>query len=883
MRPLSRLVGLWNTLFRKNALDHELDEEIRSAVDLLADRYVAQGMGPDDAKRAAEAEFGGVAGIAQTKGDVRTSRIGSGIDALLMDVRFAWRGVRRAPGLTAVAVVTLALGIGANTAIFSVVRAMLIQPLPYRDANRLTFIWLGASRAGPVSGPDFRELRTTNTTFADLAGIWASGTIALTGDAEPEALRASFVTTNFFQLLGVDAAYGRTFRAEDSAPGAPSTILLAWDLFQRRYGGNPSIVGRTIMVSDAPTIVIGVMPKTFRLLLPSDSGVPDHLQAWQPLWPQFEQGPRGNQFLRIVGRMKPGVTVAQARADVDAIARRIVGRQGVDVAFTTVGLQADDVREIRGPLLALFAGVGLLLLIACVNVGSLLVARAVSRSTEIAVRLTLGASHGRLLTQSLVEGSFLVAMGAMAGIAVGFAGLRLLPLVAPESLNRINVSRVDVTVLMYTVGISIVWGLLFSLAPMSEVLRLSQTPRIGLGGAGTAHSSTRLRYRTRAALVVAQVALSVVLLIGAGLLARAFVTVLNVDRGFKADNRLTFRVALNGNRYPTTEQVLNADTAFRQRLAAIPGVTAVGALSNLPYDDLPNWGVTYALNASQAQGGIPRATTRAISAGLFETLGVQLIEGRFFTDHEVPHTPVVIVDDMMANQLWPGRSAVGQFLNIGQAAPTGRALVVGVVRHLQLRSFIDDVRPQIFISYRTWQRSPMAYVLRSDRKPADLLTNVRAAVASVDPLQPIYDVRLLDAYVEDARAVLRFTMRLAAAFAVCALLLTSIGVYGVLSFAVASRRREFGVRRALGATTRRVMQDVAGEGLRLTLGGCALGVAGALVAGRLLQSQLYVVRPNDPIVYTASLILIVLGAVVACWVPGRRATTISPMDALRGN
>jgi putative ABC transport system permease protein len=236
---------------------------------------------------------------------------------------------------------------------------------------------------------------------------------------------------------------------------------------------------------------------------------------------------------------------------------------------------------------------------------------------------------------------------------------------------------------------------------------------------------------------------------------------------------------------------------------------------------------------------------------------------------------------MMAKELWPGRGAVGQFLNIGQAAPTERALVVGVVRHLQLRSFIDDLRPQIFVSYRTWQRSPMAYVLRSDRTPGDLLADVRAAVASVDPLQPIYDARLLDSYVEDARSVLRFTMRLATTFAICALLLTCIGVYGVLSFAVASRRREFGVRRALGATTRRVMQDVAAEGLRLTLGGCALGVAGALVAGQLLQSQLYMVRPNDPIVYGGALVAVILGALVACWVPGRRATTISPMDALR--
>jgi predicted permease len=883
MRPLSRLVSLWNTLFRRGALDRELDEEIRSAMDLLVDQYTAQGVGPQQAKRMAEAEFGGVIGIARTKGDVRASRIGSGLDALLMDIRYAARGIRNAPGLAAVIVSTLALGIGANTAIFSIVRSMLIQPLPYRDADRLTFIWLGASRAGPVSGPDFHDLRTSNHTFSDLGGIWASGTVALTGEAEPEELRASFVTMNFFQLLGIEAAVGRTFRPEDGAPGALPTILLAWDLFQRRYGGDPSIVGREIVVSDQPTIVIGVMPKSFRLLLPLDSGVPDHLQVWQPLWPQFEEGPRGNQFLRIVGRMKPGVTVEQARADVDAIARRIAGRQGVDVAFTTVGLQADDVREIRGPLLALFVGVGLLLVIACVNVGSLLVARAASRSTEIALRLALGASHRRLLTQSLVEGSLLVATGALVGIAVGVAGLKLLLLIAPEPLSRINVSRIDGAVLTYTLGVSIVWGLLFSLAPMTEVFRLSRAPQSVLGSGSTAYTATGLRYRTRAALVVAQVALSVVLLVGAGLLVRAFVAVQQVDAGFKADNRLTFRIALSGTRYPNTERLLNAATALRQRLSAIRGVTAVGAISQLPYDDLPSWGVTYALSSSQAQGGIPRATTRAITAGLFETLGVQLLEGRFFTDDEHPNNPVVIVDDVMAGQLWPGRSAVGQRLWVGQAAPTGRATVVGVVRHLRLRSLIDDLRPQIFMSYRVWQRIPMAYVLRSNRTPADLLADVRAAVASLDPLQPIFDVRLLDTYVEGARSVRRFTMRLAAAFAMSALLLTCIGVYGVLSFAVASRRREFGVRRALGATTLRVMKDVAGEGLRLTLVGCALGLAGAVVSARLLNSQLYVVRPSDPIVYAASLGLIVLGAVIACWIPGRRATTISPIEALRVN
>jgi predicted permease len=880
-RILSRLASLRNTLFRKAVLDRDLDEEIRAAEETLVDRHLAGGMSPQAARRAAAAALGGPGGIIRVKEEVRAGRIGASIDSLLLDLRYAWRGLWTTSGLTVVMIVTLALGIGANAAIFSVVRAMLLEPLPYRDADRLVFVWLDQTGIGyprgPLSGPDLRNLREGSTTCAEFGAIWATGTVALSGDGDPEQLRSAFVTSNFFQVLGADSALGRTFRPEDSAAGAPPTVLLGWELFERRFGGDPSIVGRRILVNDELTTVIGVMPKTFRLLLPPDSSVPDRLQVWQPFWHDLEHGPRGNLFLRVIGRMRPGVTVAQAGADVDGIAQRITGELGRARAFSTVGLQADDVRDIRGPLLALFAGVGILLLIACVNVASLLVARAAARARETALRLALGASRGRLLRQSLVEGLVLTLLGAAAGVLVGYGGLRVLAALAPEPLGRIGVPRIDLTVLAFTLAISVVWGVLFSLAPATELFRTgphgSLQPRLR-------STLTPVRYRTRATLVVVQIALSVVLLIGAGLLVRAFVEVQRVDIGFRTDRHLTFRVALPDSRYGSTEAVLAAATELRRRLAALPRVTGAGAISHLPYDDLPNWGLTFALEgAPRGDSGVAKADTRSISTGLLETLGVRLVEGRFFTDDE--KTPVVIVDDMLARRLWPGRSALGQHFLLGQASPDRRVSVVGVVRHLRLRSLVEDLTPQIYIPYRIWQRSPMAYVVRTDRDPSALAGDVRAAVAAFDPRLPIYDVRAMGTYIDAARAIRRFTMLLAAAFAACALALTCIGVYGVLAYAVAVRRHEFGVRRALGADTVQVVREILREGLTFAVAGSIAGLAGAAIAARLLQSQLYAVHPRDPITYGASMALLLCGAALACSIPAYRATAISPMDALR--
>jgi predicted permease len=884
MRPLSRLVSLWRTLFHRDRLERELDDELRAAVDTLADRYATDGMSPKVARLRADAALGGVERV---KRDVWNERVGARLDALLLDLRYAWRGVLKAPGFTAVIVVTLALGIGANTAMFSIVRSMLLQPLPYRDADRLIFVWLGRTEVGyrgPLSGPDLRDLRQGTTSFEDFGGIWASSTVTLTGDGDPEQLRAALVTSNFFDVLGATSALGRTFRAEDSGPGAEPSILLGWELFQRRFGADPAIVGRKIDVNDTRATVIGVMPQDFRLLLPADASVPDRLQAFVPFWPDLESGPRGNLFLRVVGRMRPGVPLAQARDDVARLAEETSRALGRRRALTAIGLQDDDVREIRGPLMALFGGVALLLLIACVNVASLLVARASSRTGEIALRLALGVSSGQLVRLFLVEGLLLTLLGGVAGAIVGYGGLRLLLALAPASLSRLETTRMDPAVFAFGLAVSIVAGLLFSLAPRAERIQghAAGHPLQALRG-----SSAAAGRRIRTVLVGVQIALSVVLIVGAALLVRTFVEVLRVDPGFTADRLLTFRIAVP-DRYDHGAAFNSFASELRQRLAALPGVTKVGAISHLPYDGMPNWSLLYSRETVLPPDS-PNADTRAISPELFEMLGVELVAGRFFTeDDDDPRNPVAIVDERLARELWPGAdpllqqistSVAGMNADIG--APTARLSVVGVVRHLRLRSLVEDFRPQLFLPWRIAQRNPVAVVVGTVRDQASLAADIRRAVAALDSRVAIYDVRPMQAYVTEARSMRGFTMMLAAAFALSALALTAVGVYGVLAYSVTRRRHEIGVRRALGETTGRTMRGIFREGMLVAAAGCACGLVVALLTARLLQGQLYLVHPRDPVAYGVAVALIFAVAALACWLPARRATIISPLDALR--
>ncbi len=886
MAIFPRIASLARTLFRRTRLERDLDEELRAAVATLSDRYRAQGLAADEADRAARMEIGG---IEQVKEHVRAGRIGAGIDACFQDVRYAWRVLRKAPAFAAAVILTLALGIGADAAIFSVVHAMLLAPLPYRDSDRLVFVWADMTDSGypraPLSGPELKDLRERSTTCSGFGAIW-SNTTALTGEGDPEQLRIGFVTPDFFDVLGAEPALGRTFRPEDSARGARPTILLAWSVFQRRYAADPSLVGREILVNDRPATVIGVLPQSFRLMLPPDSAVPDDLQAWQPFGPNLERGPRGQQYLRVIGRMRPGITVEQAREDISGIAHRI-SREFTEYGaagrlFNTVPLQDDGVREMRPALLALFAGVAILLLIACVNVASLLIARAASRRKETALRLAIGASRSRLVRQFLIEGLMLAVLGGGAGLLTGYLVLDGLVALRPDALSRIELSRFDPPVVAFTFASALLWGFLFSLAPLVEVFNVQLAPALQRQGRATAGP---IRYRTRAGLVVVQLALSTVLLVSAGLLVREFIRIQQVDPGFSADGVLTFRVAVPFQRYRPPAAFNTFSHELERALLAVPGVTGAGAISHLPYDDLPNWGGGYVSDTAVDRINAPNADYRTVTPGLFDTLGVRLVEGRGFTeDDQHPDNAVVIVDERLAQRLWPGRSPLGQRLVVdprSDGKPNVKVTVVGMVRHLRLRSLVADLTEQVFFPQKLVLRNPVAYAVRSNRDVASLAPDIRAAITRLDPRLPIYDVRPLTTYVEAARATRRFTMQLAAAFAIVALLLACVGIYGVLSYAVARRRHEFGVRLALGAAPGMVVHHVMREGLALALWGCAGGLAIAMLSSKLLGAQLYGIGARDPLTFTAGAAVIAVAAAIACWIPARRATAVSPIEALR--
>jgi putative ABC transport system permease protein len=810
-------------------------------------------------------------------------------DEVRRDLVHACRVLGKAPGFALAAIATLALGVGANTAIFSVVNALLIEPLPYRDAGRLVFVWADQTSEGypraPLSGPELKDLDERASLFDGFGAIWAT-TAALTGDGDPEQLRVGFVSTDYFSILGADAAVGRTFTDEDDALGPPTSILLSAAVWQRRFGGNPSIVGSRIQVNGQPMTVVGIMAPDFRLLMPPDAAVPDDLDAWVPFNRRFTSGPRGQRYLRVVGRMRSGVTLADAQQDIARIGREIstqyvdYGRAGRQ--FETVALHADATREIRGPLVALFGGVGVLLLIACVNVASLLLARAASRARETALRVALGAGYGRLVRQHLIEGLLLTGLGAGAGLLVARWGLDLLHVLTPDALSRLLAAKIDTRVVIFSLATVSVWGVLLSLAPLAESFRVNLTTTLARDGR---RSSGATSYQLRAALIVGQIALSVVLLVGAALLMRTFVNVQQVDPGFRSDGILSFRVALPGQRYGSAGAFNTFARRLQTELASLPGVASAAGISHAPYDHVPNWGGPYLATPGADESTAPQADYRAITPGLFEVMGIGLIEGRAFTEADDQNgAPVVIVDQRLAARMWPGRSALGQRLAVDPSVtghPTAWTTVVGVIRHLRHRSPVEEVREQVYFPERQIQRNPFVVVVRATSDAAALVAPLRALIARLDPQLPIYDVRPLSVYVERARATWRFTMTLAALFALVALVLSAVGVYGVVAYSVTERHHEFGVRVALGARAGQVMTLVVREGVWLAARGLLLGIAGAAMVTWWLRGQLYGVSPWDLASYAVALPVLALVAVTACAIPARRALSTSPLDALR--
>lgn len=886
MTWVSRLTGAWRTVADGRRLDAELDAELAGYVNELVERRVSAGEDEAAARRAVLVEVGGIDQVKEGVRDVRPGRL---VEELLRDVRYAWRGLRRAPTLALAAVATLALGVGATTAIFSVAHTLLLRPLPFRAPDRLVFVWADQTSEGypraPLSGPELGDLDERARHFEGFGAIWAT-TAALTGEAEPEQLRIGHVTSDFFTLLGAEPALGRTFRVEDETTGAAATILLGAPVWKRRYGADPGIVGRRVDVNGQPAVVIGVMPEGFRLMMPPDSAVPDDLDAWMLLNRRFTEGLRGQRFLRVIGRMRPGVDPADAVADVARVGREIsaahafYGTSGR--RFETVPLHEDAVRDVRRPLWLLTAGALVLMAIACTNVAGLLVARSAARARESAVRTALGAGPLRLARQALVEALILAALGAAAGAVVGSWLLALLVRFTPDALDRLRMATLNAPVLAASVALVAAWMALLAAAPALESIRHAPAAVLHDGRGQTAG---RAKARLRGALTVAQVALSVVMVVAAVLLARTVQRVQRMDTGFSAEGVLSFRLALPATRYANQDAFNAFSRRLQQALGALPGVSGAGLMSHAPYDHVPNWGGPYTATEGADPSTAPQADYRAVAPGTLELLAVRVVDGRAFTEQDDPRSaPVVMVDDRLARRLWPGDSAVGRRVAVDPRVlgiPATWATIVGVVRHVRHRSPIEEVRDQVY--FPLWQatRNPSVYLLKTTGDAGSLAPAVREAVRALDPALPIYDVRPLSRYVDEARAIRAYTALLAALFAAAALALSAIGIYGVVAHGVTERRRELGVRVALGATSRQVGGLVLREGMRLTMAGLAIGLAGAAAGSFWIRAELVGVAPWDPFALAACVGLLAAASALACWAPVRRALGASPAAVLR--
>ena len=887
----SRLKALWRNLLRRRLRDSELNDELLSYYDALRDEHLRNGLPPAEASRRARLELGGAE---QVKEEVRSMRAGHFFDSLLSDTRYAVRFLRNNPGFATAALVTLALGIGANTAIFTILNAVILRPLPYRDPSRLALIWTGSlqnpSARHPAAGPQLTFVLEHNRNFEDIGAIWAS-TAALTGLSEPEQLKAGNVTSNFFRVLGVAPEIGRDFAPSDHGQGAPRVLILSNDLWRRRFASDPSIIGKPVRYQGRQFIVVGVLPRGFRLIFPSDSSVPADLQAFTPFPYDLHQLPRDLGFLRVVARLRPGVTTSQAQSELDSLAAQLRA-QFTEFATEATTMQLaplhqDSTRDVRTMLFSLFGGVAMILLIACANVANLLLSRAAVRRKEITLRVALGAPRSRIIRQLLVESLLLSFTGAVLGLTVAWAALQLFLLLRPTSLARLQSIQLDFTSFAFAFAVALLTGILFGLAPVLSSARLNLVETLKQSSRALSSS----RHLPQRILIVSEVALGFVLLIGATLMAQTFARLISTSPGFSAGNALTFQIAPTGPQYKSDADVQNLFLHFRQRIAALPGVEAVGASSHLPFDDYPNWYEYYSREGAPASEQTElMADHRAILPGYFAALGAQFVAGRDFAETDnSSHPNVIVVDDSLARRTWPGENPLGKklrvsFIHSGSFDPT-LAEVVGVVKHIRYQDPMREVRGQVYVPYAQSARENLGFVVRMNpaagNDPSALIAPIRHELDQLDKDIPMAKIRPLSVYVAQARGATRFATIVAGSLAALALLLAALGVYAVSSYAVSQRTTEMGIRTALGAGRRHLLALVLRQEVTPVLLGIAIGMLLAWRLTPLLASLLFGVSPFDPLTFLALAAFLAGVGLAACYLRARRASRCDPLIALR--
>ena len=865
-------------LFRREQVLSEIGDELRHHEQRLAERLEAEGMPPADAQAEARRRVGNLPLLQDAGYDVRG---GGGVETFLRDVRYGLRMLRAYPAFTLAAVLTLALGIGANTAIFSVASGVLLRPLPYPGADRIAMVWMDNARIDLRedwhSYPNYVDYRDQNRTFAAMAAF--NGTAqTFTDGGTPERVFGAHSTANLFDVLGVRPQHGRTYTDAESEAGAETVVVLSHELWRRRYLGRADLVNGTIEMNGRAARVIGIMPEEFAF--PTKE-----TEFWLPT-PLTEQRrtSRGSIWLQVIGRLHPGVSIGQAQSDLLRVNADLLERFPQQKGYSVFVQSHYDqiVGRIRPAVVVLLGAVGFVLLIACTNVANLLLARASTRERELALRAAIGAGRGRIVRQLLTESVLLAAIGGAAGLLLAWVGLDALVAAAPRDLPRLDEIRIDGRVLLFTLALSIATGLLFGVAPALQTAAVDPGRTLKEGGRGT----TMVGQSLRRGLVVLEVALAVVLLVGAGLMIRSFVNVQRVDLGFDPDRVLTARVTLFGQRYQQAERVVDFYREVVARTAAGPGIEGAAAVGTLFLSATPN-------STNFAIEGRPDFTPEervevpvdAITPNSFGVMRVPLLDGRLFDDRDVEAAPAtVIINDTMARMFWPGESPVGRRIKYGNLESQSPWMtIVGVVGDTRRTGLDAVVRPETYLAHAQSPAGGMTLVVRTTGDPDTGAPVLRNAVRAIDPALPLFAVQSVDERLGDMTAQRRLNTLLLIVFGAVAAIVAAVGVYGVLAYSVQQRRRELGVRIALGATSASLLRLVLAEGLALAGTGLVLGLIAALALGRVLTSLLYGVSATDPATLAAIAGVAAVTALLACLVPALRALRVDPTTALRAD
>jgi len=796
-------------------------------------------------------------------------------------MRYGLRMLLKRPGFASVAIFTLALGIGANTAIFSVVNAVLLRPLQFQNPDRLMTVWESNLKQGQdhgaVGGANFTDWKNRNQVFEGLAAYF-NWDYNLTGGDQPERLRAVLVSGEFFQTLGIEAAAGRPLTPEDDHDGKDDVIVLSDAFWQSRFGASPEIIGQTVTLNGRSHTVVGVMPSSFHF--------PDErVDIWRPMAMSAQQTQnRQGKWLRVIGRLKAGVAIEQAGVEMNTIARQLE-QQYPDAnagwGVRLVPLHEEIVGKISTLLLILLGMAGFVLLIACANIANLLLARASSRQKEIAVRAALGASRCRLISQFLTESLLLATMGGLLGLLIALWGSDAMIALSPGSIPRLKEAGMDGRVLGFTVLLALLTTLIFGLAPAWQASKPDLNEALKKEGRGASSGSGR---RLRSLLVIAEVAVSVVLLVGAGLMIKSFIQLQSVNAGFNPENLLTMEITLPPARYGQNQQQIAFFQQTLEQITTLPGVQSAGAVQDLPFKfNEMSFPVLLQDHPALPAAEQPKAVYRAVSDGYFRTMGIPLLKGRLFTAQDDQNTmPVVIINRAMASRFWPDEEPVGKRIRFGEPSDPDYSIVgvVGDIKHMGLDADEGAVMYQPHAQKRfAWLRW-MTVVVRTNEEPMSLAAAVRRRIQEIDKDQPVYDVATMEQLLTKSIAQSRFSTLLLGIFALLALTLTAVGVYGVMSYAIAQRTREIGIRVALGAQVNDVLRLVIGQGLRMVLIGVAIGLAGAGALTHAMKSLLFGVSTTDPAVFAMIAVLLTGVALLACYLPARRAAKVDPMVAL---